>query len=75
MKVVQGDLIFKSVVYLNDEFGIINNKLIEIIEFFKNFIMGVKIMVISVIKIFENVWEVFEKLNKDFFENVKVIEK
>jgi len=74
-KVAQGDLTFKSVVHSNDEFGTINNKLIETIESLKNLITGVKSMVISSIKTFENAREVFERLNKDSFENAKAIEK
>ncbi|ADQ41011.1 methyl-accepting chemotaxis sensory transducer [Caldicellulosiruptor acetigenus I77R1B] len=74
-KVAQGDLTFKSVVHSNDEFGTINNKLIETIESLKNLITGVKTTVISAIKTFENAREVFEKLNKDSFENAKAIEK
>ncbi|WAM35645.1 methyl-accepting chemotaxis protein [Caldicellulosiruptor acetigenus] len=74
-KLAQGDLTFKSVVHSNDEFGTINNKLIETIESLKNLITGVKSTVISSIKTFENAREVFEKLNMDSFENAKAIEK
>ncbi|ADQ07696.1 methyl-accepting chemotaxis sensory transducer [Caldicellulosiruptor hydrothermalis 108] len=74
-KLAQGNLTFKSVVHSNDEFGIINNKLIETIESLKNLITGVKSTVGRSIKTFENAREVFERLNKDSFENAKAIEK